>query len=191
MGTPELACASLQILLDRSDFDVLGVVTQPDRAKGRDLRLTPSPVKELAQRNGIVVWQPAKARDAQFLGALQETKPDLIVVTAYGQILPPAILELPRFGCVNVHTSLLPKHRGAAPIQWAILNGDQETGITIMRMDAGLDTGPILAQERISISDQDDAGTLHDRLAELGAKLLAQTIPGYISGEIPLTPQPV
>jgi methionyl-tRNA formyltransferase len=190
MGTPQLACASLDMLVGNGNFEVIGVVTQPDRPKGRDLRLTASPVKALAQRHGIKIWQPLKARDEQFLQTLQEAQPDLIVVAAFGQILPTAILDLPRFGCLNVHTSLLPKYRGAAPIQWAILNGDSETGITIMRMDAGLDTGPILAQKRIPILEQDDAQILHDRLAEVGAELLAQTIPGYLSGDIPILPQP-
>jgi methionyl-tRNA formyltransferase len=190
MGTPELACASLDMLLGNGSFEVIGVVTQPDRPKGRDLRLTASPVKALAERHRLKIWQPLKARDQEFFQTLQEAKPELIVVAAFGQILPPAILDLPRFGCLNVHTSLLPKYRGAAPIQWAILNGDSETGITIMRMDAGLDTGPILSQKRIPISEQDDAQTLHDRLAEVGAELLGQTIPGYISGDILALPQP-
>jgi len=147
MGTPELACASLQALLDCPHLKIVGVATQPDRSKGRDLKLTASPVKALALERSLPLLQPEKARDPQFLEALRELRPDLICVAAFGQILPLAILELPRFGCLNVHTSLLPKYRGAAPIQWALLNGDTQTGVTIMKMDAGLDTGPILAQE--------------------------------------------
>src|SRR5882757_8599475 len=130
MGTPQLACPSLLALLDCPDVEVVAVVTQPDRPKGRDLKLTASPVKELALRHGRTVWQPVKARDEQFLATIRDAHPDLVVVTAFGQILPQSLLDVPRFGCVNVHTSLLPKYRGAAPIQWAILNGEPETGIT-------------------------------------------------------------
>lgn len=191
MGTPELASASLQALLDCSGLEVVAVVTQPDRPKGRELRLTASPVKDMAQRQGLPILQPEKARDDKFVSKLAEFRPDLIAVAAFGQILPRSILELPRFGCLNVHTSLLPKYRGAAPIQWAILNGESETGVTIMKMDAGLDTGAIISQTRTEISHADDAQTLHDRLAALGAKLLVQTIPRYVAGEAPAVPQPV
>jgi len=190
MGTPQLACPSLQALLDCRDVEVVAVVTQPDRPKGRDLKLTASPVKELALRHARTVWQPLKSRDESFLASIRDAHPDLVVVTAFGQILPQSLLDVPRVGCVNVHTSLLPKYRGAAPIQWAILNGEPETGITIMQMDAGLDTGPILSQERTTIFDADDAQTLHDRLAHLGARLLLETIPGYIAGQIKPSPQP-
>ena len=146
MGTAELSCASLQALAGDPQFQIAAVVTQPDRPKGRDLKPQPSPVKSLALRLGLPVLQPERARDEQFIAELRALQPDLIVVVAYGQILPPAILDLPRHGCLNVHTSLLPKYRGAAPIQWAIANGDTETGVTIMKMDAGLDTGDIVAQ---------------------------------------------
>jgi len=190
MGTPELACASLEILADSQDFEVVAVITQPDRPKGRELKLTPSPVKEMARRKGLMLLQPERARDPEFIHSLRQVKPDLITVAAYGQILPPAVLDLPRFGCLNVHTSLLPKYRGAAPIQWAILNGDQETGVTIMKMDAGLDTGPILSQESTPITDNDDAPSLHDRLAHLGASLLVASIPPYLGGSLRPTPQP-
>lgn len=190
MGTPELACASLRGLLQDPGLQVVSVATQPDRPKGRDLKLTPSPVKELALQHGLPVSQPLKARDEPFLAQVQDARPDLIVVTAFGQILPQSLLDIPRFGCLNVHTSLLPKYRGAAPIQWAILNGERETGVTIMRMDAGLDTGPILTQETTPISDEDDAVTLHERLAVLGANLLLKTIPGAVSGEITPRLQP-
>jgi methionyl-tRNA formyltransferase len=190
MGTPELACASLQTLGDCKELEVVGVVTQPDRPKGRDLKLTPSPVKELALQRGLAVLQPEKARHPQFVDSLKDLRPDLVCVTAFGQILPQSVLELPRFGCLNVHTSLLPRYRGAAPIQWAIVNGDRQTGVTIMKMDPGLDTGPILAQESTPISEQDDAQSLHDRLGVLGAQLLVRTIPAYLKGQLQPSPQP-
>jgi methionyl-tRNA formyltransferase len=181
MGTAELSCASLDALAGDKQFHVAAVVTQPDKPKGRELK----PLKL-----GLPVLQPGRARDEAFIAGLRELKPDLIVVVAYGQILPPAILELPRHGCVNVHTSLLPKYRGAAPIQWAIANGDTETGVTIMKMDAGLDTGPVVSQRHTPIRPGDDSATLHDRLAQLGAELLVQTIPGFVAGKIPPLPQP-
>ncbi len=190
MGTPELACASLQRLLDTPEFQVMTVVAQPDRPKGRHLKLHPPPSKELALRAGVPVLQPGRARDPQFIEQLVQIQPDLIVVAAYGQILPKALLDLPQFGCINVHTSLLPKYRGAAPIQWALLNGDAQTGVTIMKMDVGLDTGDILAQEPTAITPQDDAHSLHDRLAALGADLLVRTIPQYVTGQIRPQPQP-
>ena len=189
MGTPALACASLEALLAVPDFEIVAAVTQPDRPKGRDLKSLPSPVKELALRRGLPVLQPLKAREPQFIETVRQLRPDLIAVAAFGQILPAALLELPRFGCLNVHTSLLPKYRGAAPIQWAILNDDRQTGVTIMKMEAGLDTGPILTQRSTAILDQDNAQTLHDRLAQLGAALLVETIPAYASGRIELQPQ--
>ena len=188
MGTAELSCPSLELLV--REFSVAAVVTQPDKPKGRELKLQPSPVKVLAQKLNLPVLQPAKARDKNFIARLRELKPDLIVVAAYGQILPREILDLPPHGCVNVHPSLLPKYRGAAPIQWAIVNGDSETGVAIMKMDAGLDTGPILAMRRTPILPADDSQILHDRLARLGAELLVETIPGYVAGKIQPRPQP-
>jgi methionyl-tRNA formyltransferase len=190
MGTAELSCASLEKLTGDKTVQIAAVVTQPDKPKGRELKLTPSPVKVLAEKSNLPVLQPLKARDELFIDELRDLKPDLIVVVAYGQILPPAILDLPRFGCLNVHTSLLPKYRGAAPIQWAIANGDAETGVTIMKMDAGLDTGPMLATRRTRILPTDDSQVLHDRLAQLGADLLSETIPAYVAGNISPTPQP-
>lgn len=187
MGTAELSCASLEALARDARFSVVAVVTQPDKPKGRDLKLTPSPVKVLAEKLSLPVLQPVKARDQNFIAELRGLNPDLIVVVAYGQILPPAILDLPKFGCINVHTSLLPKYRGAAPIQWAIAKGEPETGVTIMKMDAGLDTGPVLSMGRTTILPEDDSQTLHDRLARMGAALLVETIPGYVEGKI--TPQ--
>ena len=190
MGTPELAVASLEALLRAPDFSVVAVVTQPDRPKGRELKLLPSPVKQLAVQTGRPVLQPERARDESFVAELLRLQPDLIAVTAFGQILPKSILELPRFGCLNVHTSLLPKYRGAAPIQWAILNDEDETGVTIMKMDAGLDTGDILTQRATPIRPEDNAAALHDRLAQIGAELLGQTIPDYVAGKITPRPQP-
>jgi len=189
MGTPELAGASLSALLHAPAFEVVGVATQPDRPKGRDLKLQPSPVKQIAARAGLPVFQPEKARDENFLAELRRRQPDLIAVAAFGQILPKSILELPPFGCLNVHTSLLPKYRGAAPIQWAILNDEHETGVTIMKMDAGLDTGDMLTQRATPIGPEDNAETLHNRLAQLGAELLVQTIPDYVAGKIRAQPQ--
>ena len=190
MGTAELSCASLEKLSSDKQFQVVAVVTQPDKPKGRELKLTPSPVKILAQKLNLPVLQPLKARDEQFIAELRELKPDLMVVVAYGQILPQAMLDLPPHGCLNVHTSLLPKYRGAAPIQWAIADGNAETGVTIMKMDAGLDTGPILSTRRTPILPTDDSQILHDRLAHLGADLLGETIPGYVAGKIRPQPQP-
>jgi len=190
MGTPELAAVCLEAILRVPEFQVTGAVTQPDRPKGRDLKLTPSPVKELALRHQVPVLQPVKARDESFFQALTAWQPDLIAVAAFGQILPQRILDLPKFGCLNVHTSLLPKYRGAAPIQTAILNDDAETGVTIMKMDAGLDTGAMLTTERTPIEATDNAQTLHDRLARIGAALLVRTIPDYVAGRITPRPQP-
>jgi methionyl-tRNA formyltransferase len=189
MGTAELSCASLEKLSRDKNVSIVAVVTQPDKPKGRELKLQPSPVKILAEQSNLSVLQPLKARDEKFLGELRELKPDLMVVVAYGQILSQSILDLPQFGCLNVHTSLLPKYRGAAPIQWAIANGDVEIGVTIMKMDAGLDTGPILSARRTPILPTDDSQILHDRLAQLGAELLVETIPDYVTGKISPKPQ--
>jgi len=189
MGTAELACASLQALASAKDMQIVAVVTQPDRPKGRDLKLQPSPVKEFALLLGLPVLQPERARAEDFIRTLRALQPDLIAVAAYGQILPQTILDLPRYGCMNVHTSLLPKYRGAGPIQWAILNDEPETGVTIMKMDAGMDTGDILTQERTAILHEDNSETLHDRLARMGADLLLHTIPEYIAGHIKPRPQ--
>lgn len=183
MGTPDFAAASLEALL-RSDDSVVGVVTQPDRPKGRGQILTPSPVKLLAQREQIPLLQPLKMKDPEFLHALAGWKPDLIVVAAFGRILPPAILSLPPCGCINVHGSLLPKYRGAGPIQWAIINGETETGITTMLMDEGMDTGAMLLQEASPITPDDTGGTLASRLAELGGRLLVETIARLKAGTL-------
>jgi methionyl-tRNA formyltransferase len=190
MGTPDLARTVLAALASAPGIELVGVAAQPDKPSGRNLHLTPPPVKVEALARGIPVLQPLKARDPEFLARLRELAPDLIVVAAYGQILPQALLDIPRHGCLNVHTSLLPRWRGAAPIQWAIADGDAESGVTIMRMEAGLDTGPMVSEVRTLISDADTGQTLHDRLAELGAKLLVETIPGYVSGALVPRPQP-
>lgn len=188
-GTPEFAVPSLQALLDGPD-EVVGVVCQPDRPSGRGQKVQAPPVKQLAERHGIAVAQPVKLKTDELPDQLAVWQADLAVVAAYGRILPPRLLALPRLGCINVHASLLPRHRGAAPIQWAILTGDAETGVTIMRMDAGLDTGGIISTRATAIVPEDNAQTLHDRLAVLGAELLVQTIPRYVSGELPPRPQP-
>jgi methionyl-tRNA formyltransferase len=190
MGTAKLACASLEALTRDPEFSVASAVTRPDRPAGRDYKPRPSPVKEASQKLGLPLLQPEKARDENFIAELRNLSPDIIVVAAYGQILPSPILDLPRFGCVNVHTSLLPKYRGAAPIQWAILNDDAETGITIMKMDPGLDTGDILSQKSTPIEAADNSETLHDRLATLGADLLVTTLKDLVAGRISPRKQP-
>jgi methionyl-tRNA formyltransferase len=190
MGTAELSCTSFSKLAGDEQFEIVAVVTQPDKPKGRELKSQPSPVKMLAQKLNLLILQPARARDEKFIAQLHELKPDLIVVVAYGQILPQSILDLPKFGCLNVHTSLLPKYRGASPIQSAILNGEMETGVTIMKIDAGLDTGEIIAQTRTTILPEDNSAILHDRLAQLGAELLVETIPDYVAEKILPMPQP-
>jgi methionyl-tRNA formyltransferase len=189
MGTADLACASLEALAAAPAFEVVAAVTQPDRPKGRALKLQPSPVKQAALRAGLPVLQPESARDAAFLEELRRLEPLLIVVAAYGQLLPPAILALPPLGCFNVHASLLPKHRGAAPIQWAILNDDSETGVTIMKMAEKLDTGDILAQRATAITAGDTAATLRDRLARLGAQLLIETLENAVNNTLTARPQ--
>lgn len=188
MGTPEFALPSLNAL-HQSGHAVLAVVCQPDRPKGRGGRLTPPPAKVMAERFGQPVLQPAKMKDPAFHDALRAFGPEIITVVAFGRILPPEILDLPPRGCINLHASLLPKYRGAAPIQWAIINGEQETGVTTIRMDPGMDTGDILLQERVPILPEDTAGTLSARLAERGADLMLQTLKGIESGEILSVPQ--
>jgi len=188
MGTPEFALPSLNAL-HQSGHTVLAVVCQPDRPKGRGGRLTPPPVKAMAERFELPILQPTKMKDPIFLGDLRALEPEVIVVVAFGRILPAAILDLPPRGCINVHASLLPKYRGAAPIQWAIINGEQETGVTTMRLDPGMDTGDILLQERMPILPEDTAGSLSARLAERGADLMIRTLKGLESGEILPVPQ--
>ena len=187
MGTPEFAVPSLEALLQSEDT-LVGVVTQPDKPKGRGQAMAISPIKQLADKAGVPILQPLKMKDPAFLDALRAWQPDLIAVTAFGRILPPVILEMPPKGCVNVHGSLLPKYRGAAPIQWAVINGEQETGITTMLMDAGMDTGPMLLQERVPIEPEDTAGSLSEKLSKVGGALLVETIRRLKAGT--LTPRP-
>ncbi len=176
MGTAELAGPCLEAVAKVPGHEVAVVVTQPDRPKGRDLKPAPPPVKVVAERLGLSVQQPLKIREPAAIDALRVARPDLIIVVAYGQILPKSVLEIPRLGCVNAHTSLLPRWRGAAPIQYAILNGDRETGVTTMYMDEQMDTGDIILQRAQLIHADDTSATLHDRLAKLGAVLLTETI---------------
>jgi methionyl-tRNA formyltransferase len=183
MGTPQFACPTLQMLLDR-DEQVVAVVTQPDRPKGRGQQLQPPPVKELARQHGIPVLQPAKVRAAEAVEEIRGHDPDLIVVVAFGQILPKALLDIPRCGCINVHASLLPRYRGAAPLNWCIINGETETGVTTMLMDVGLDTGDMLLKKVIPILPDEDAGALHDRLALLGAEAMAETLDLLAAGRL-------
>ena len=188
-GTPEFAAQALAALLEAGHRIPL-VLTQPDRPAGRGLRHGQSAVKQLAQSRGIEVFQPAELRSPANLERVAQASPEVLVVAAYGLILPEALLGLARHGALNIHASLLPRWRGAAPIQRALMAGDAETGITIMRMDAGLDTGPMYAQERIGIRTDDDAGTLHDRLAGLGARMIVEALANIASGVAQATPQP-
>jgi len=183
MGTPEFAVGTLQGLLE-AGVNLIGVYTQPDRPKGRGKKLTPPPVKELAQSHGIPVFQPLKLRAPEAVAELQGLAPDLIVVVAYGQILPPSVLDIPRFGCINVHASLLPKYRGAAPINKAIIDGETITGITTMLMDAGLDTGDMLLKKSLEIGPDETAGELHDRLAILGRQTMEETLQLLLAGAL-------
>jgi methionyl-tRNA formyltransferase len=182
MGSPEFALPTLRILAER--MPVVGVVTQPDRPAGRGRILTPPPVKVLAEELGLPLIQPRRLREAEATQQLLDWKPELIIVAAFGQILRDEILELPTYGCVNLHASLLPRWRGAAPIHAAILYGDTQSGVTIMRMDAGIDTGPILSQKAVPILPDDTTASLGERLGQLGAELLAQTLPDYLAGKI-------
>jgi methionyl-tRNA formyltransferase len=175
MGTPAFACPTLQRLIDRGE-EVLAVVTQPDRPKGRGQKFLPPPVKELAERRGLPVLQPLKVRAPEFIDVMRELQPDLIVVVAFGQILPKALLEIPKHGCINVHASLLPRYRGAAPINYCIINGENETGVTTMLMDVGLDTGDMLVKKVTPIDPEEDTQALHDRLSVLGADSLDETL---------------
>jgi methionyl-tRNA formyltransferase len=187
MGTPDLGAKALEALSGR--HFVAAAVTQPDKPRGRGNKLSPSPVKELALSLGIPILQPAKIKSPENLEILRGFSPDVIVVAAYGQILPKSILELPKHGCVNVHASLLPKYRGAAPVNWAIINGEPETGVTIMQMDPGMDTGDILLSKKTRTLPQDTAGSLMSRLADLGALALLEALRLIEEGRIQRTPQ--
>ncbi len=182
MGSPDFAVPTLRVLAKH--YSVVGVITQPDRPAGRGQQLTPPPVKTLASELGLEAFQPERMRRSEAFATLQSMAPDLIVVAAFGQILRQNILDLPRYGCINVHASLLPRWRGAAPIQAALLHGDLISGASIMKLDSGIDTGGVLARREVSILSDDTAGSLAPRLAEAGADLLIETLPGYLAGEI-------
>ncbi len=188
MGTPDFAVPTLTALLD-SEYSVVGVVTQPDRPRGRGKAVTPSPIKELALSRQIPIIQPEKMKHPDFLSALQAWEADVFVVAAFGRILPKIVLDLPPRGCLNVHSSLLPKYRGAGPIQWALINGESETGITTMLMDEGMDTGPILLQEAVMIESEDTTMELTNRLAQVGGQLLVKTLRLWEAKEITPTAQ--
>jgi len=188
MGSPDFALPGLSALAD--NYQVVGVVTQPDRASGRGRELKAPPVKKLALELNIPILQPGKLREPEAMQQLQAWKPDLIVVAAFGQILKKDVLDLPRYGCVNLHASLLPRWRGAAPINAAILAGAEETGVTLMQMDVGLDTGPMLAKRSIRLTRDDTAGSVFEALSTLGADLLLDTLPDYLSGKLTPLPQP-
>lgn len=182
MGTPDFAVPGLQALLAAPDFDIVGVFTQTDKPVGRRQTMTPPPVKEIALKNNLKIFQPLKLKDE--VETIKGLKPDLIVVIAYGKIIPQTILDIPTHGCLNVHASLLPKYRGAACLNAPILNGDSETGVTIMKIDAGLDTGPILRQSKISLNGRETLAEVHDRLAQLGAETLVPTLRDFLTGKI-------
>lgn len=188
MGTPDFACPTLQKLIER-DENVIAVVTQPDRPKGRGQKLMPPPVKELAEKNAIPVYQPVKVRDPEFVDLIRELKPDVIVVVAFGQILPKTLLDIPPHGCINIHASLLPRYRGAAPLNWCIINGETETGVTTMLMDVGLDTGDMLLIQKTPLDENEDIASLHDRMAAMGAELLAETLDRLAAGDLVPHPQ--
>jgi methionyl-tRNA formyltransferase len=183
MGTPEFACPTLQKLIDRGE-QVVAVVTQPDRPKGRGQKLMSPPVKELALKYGLTVLQPLKVRDTEVIERLRALRPDVIIVVAFGQILPKALLEIPPLGCINVHASLLPRYRGAAPLNCCIVNGETETGVTTMLMDVGLDTGPMLLKRSTPLDENEDIVSLHDRMSVMGAELLSETLDGLAAGSI-------
>ncbi len=183
MGTPEFACPTLRTLIDRGE-NVVAVVTQPDRPKGRGQQTLPPPVKVLAEEHGIKVLQPVKVRLPESIEEIRALEPDLIVVIAFGQILPKALLDIPKYGCINVHASLLPRYRGAAPLNWCIINGESETGVTTMMMDVGLDTGDMLLKSATPIDPDEDTQSLHDRMSKLGAELLAETLDRLVAGEL-------
>jgi len=185
MGTPDFARENLKAVYE-AGHDVVGVVTNPDKPKGRGMKLLPSEVKEFALEKGLDLYQPVKIRqNEEFFNQLKQLNPDVICVVAYGKILPKELLEIPKFGCINVHASLLPKYRGAAPIQWAVLNGDKTTGVTTMYMDIGMDTGDMILKEEVQIGEDETTGELWDRLSKIGAKLLVKTLELIEKGEAP------
>lgn len=189
MGTPDFAVGTLEKLVE-AGHDIVGVVTQPDKPKGRGKSMQFTPVKEAALKHGLTVYQPRRVREEEFQEILKGLAPEVIVVVAFGQIIPKSILELPKYGCINVHASLLPKYRGAAPIQWAVIDGEKTAGVTIMKMDDGLDTGDMYAVAEIPLAEDETGGSLFDKLSELGAQLLADSLPKIAAGELTAVPQP-
>jgi methionyl-tRNA formyltransferase len=189
MGTPDFAVQPFRAIFE-SHHEVVGVLTQPDRPRGRGKKITPCPVKIAAEEAGLPVLQPSRIRsDADAAALFKVWRPDVAVVAAFGQILPAEILSLPRLGCINIHASLLPKYRGAAPIQWCLIHGDEQTGVTMMQMNEGLDTGAILCQRSIAIRAEDTAQSLHDRLSTLGAEMIVDTLDSLNAGALSATPQ--
>lgn len=185
MGTPDFAMESLKAL-DKANYDVLGVVTNPDRPKGRGMKLIASPVKQYAEDRGMKIYQPKKVKgNTEFIEELKRQNPDVICVVAYGKILPKEVLEIPKYGCINVHGSLLPKYRGAAPIQWSILNGDKTTGVTTIYMDEGMDSGDMILKKEVEIGENETTGELWDRLSKIGADLLVKTLKEIENGTAP------
>ena len=184
MGTPDFAVPCLDTLV-REEYDVVAVVTQPDRPKGRGQKLAESPVKQAAMAYGLPVLQPNKVKNLEFQNELYLLKPDIIIVVAFGQLLPQSILDLPPLGCINVHASILPMYRGAAPIHWSIIKGDKVTGVTTMYMDIGMDTGDMILKEEVSIAEMDTTGDVHDKLKSIGAKVLSETIKLIVSKKAP------
>ena len=190
MGTPDIARESLDKLYN-AGYEICGVVTPPDRPSGRGMKLIPCPVKEYALEKGLKVFQPEKiTNNTEFKDEIKMLNPDLVCVVSYGVILPKSFLKIPKYGCINVHPSMLPKYRGAAPIQWAILNGDETTGVTIMYLDEGMDSGDIIVQEEVSIDPDETTGELWNRLSSIGAKLLKESVDKINNGTVKSVPQP-
>ena len=189
MGTPDFAVPPLEALV-KAGYEVAAVVTQPDKPKGRGKALMPTPVKEEALKHGIPVYQPEKVREPGFVEKLRELKPDLIVVAAFGQIIPESVLNMPKFGCINIHASLLPKYRGAAPIQYAVIDGEKESGVTIMKMGKGLDTGDMIARTEVPLAKDETGGSLFEKLSSAGARLLVETLPDIFAGTAVYEKQP-
>lgn len=189
MGTPDFAVGTLKKLIE-SRHEVLAVVTQPDKPKGRGKAMQFPPIKEVAVEAGITVYQPKRVREPEFLETLKALSPDVVVVVAFGQIIPQAVLDVPKLGCLNVHGSLLPKYRGAAPIQWAVIDGESESGVTIMRMDAGLDTGDMITTRVVKLEEKETGGSLFDKLSQAGADLLTETLDQLEAGTVTYEKQP-
>ena len=189
MGTPDFSVGTLRELV-KAGHEVVGVVSQPDKPKGRGKSLMPTPVKEAALELGLPVYQPKKVREPEFIEILSKLEPEVIVVVAFGQIIPQEILNLPPYGCINVHASLLPKYRGAAPIQWAVIDGEPQSGVTIMKMDAGLDTGDMITKVVVPIAEEETGGSLFDKLSAAGARLLVDTLPSLTNGTAVYEKQP-